>query len=336
MASDATALMLLQILGYGLFFFLMLQCAANRRRGRVVLAVVFWAIVSYAVLGLVMFSQFRDTWFGIEKMHYKGSLTGPFVNRNSSATFLAMGLTLGAVFFVESLKSLSRDRLRPTVLVLACVVLGVALVLTDSRMGIAAGAVGAALALVAGGARAGWGTARTTLLVLGVAIAGSALLAVYGAGVLERVLVIESAASSRGLLYAQVWSMIASRPLLGFGGGSFEIAFPLFHALPLTGDYVWDKAHSTYLALWAELGLVGGSLPLVFFAALGLKAVRSFLSSGDWVPGLSGLACLVVAALHSLVDFSLEIPANVYVLLTILSVSWHAHTRSAPPRGNAQ
>lgn len=333
-ASDATLLMAVQLLGYGVFFFLMLQATANAGRVQRILDVLFLVIAGYALFGLAMFTQFGDTLIGIEKWAYKGSVTGPFVNRNSFATFLAMGLATGAVLFVDALANWRRDVLRPALIVVGCFSIAAALALTDSRMGAAVGVLGLFIGLVAGALRAGWGVARASLIAAAILAGSGVLLFIYGSGMLERLFSVEASASSRWALYGQVWAMVASRPWLGFGGGSFELAFPLFHEQPVGSDFVWSKAHSTYLSLWAELGLVAGSVPILILLMLGLKATRNALRSDRWVPGLAAAACLTVVAVHSTVDFSLEIPADTFVLLTVLAAGWHDH--SAKPKSGAK
>jgi O-antigen ligase len=136
-------------------------------------------------------------------------------------------------------------------------------------------------------------------------------------------------------LYRQVATMIAADPWFGFGGGAFEWVFPLFNQPPLSADVVWDRAHSTYLGLWSEFGLVAGSVPLVIVAILAVGAAIGFWrSENGWSVPLAGLAVVAVAALHSTVDFSLEMPANAYVLLAVLGIGaasrmWAAGRRSA-------
>ena len=103
---------------------------------------------------------------------------------------------------------------------------------------------------------------------------------------------------------------------LGIGGGAFPEVYPIFHAAPVSSEVVWDRAHSTYLALWAELGILGGTLPLLLFGLLGWRSARAYAKEEHkWGPGLAAVACLVVAGLHSSVDFSLEIQANAFYLL---------------------
>jgi O-antigen ligase len=125
----------------------------------------------------------------------------------------------------------------------------------------------------------------------------------------------------RGALYTQVLEMIAARPWLGYGAGAFEVAYPLFHQLPVSADFVWDKAHSTYLGLWSELGLIAGSIPLIVFAMIAWLALRlSLKRRADWAAPAVALGVIVAGGVHSLVDFSLEIEANMFLLLALLAI----------------
>jgi O-antigen ligase len=165
--------------------------------------------------------------------------------------------------------------------------------------------------------------AGATPLLAGGLIAGLALLALFGGRVLERISGIENDAESRVELYRQTWGMIMSRPWTGFGGGSFEQAFQLFHAAPLSTDVVWDKAHSSYLTLAAELGLPVAIGVLLLLARVGLHGVSTlrFPEAGRRVP-LAVAGVILVAALHSLVDFSLEIQANAYLFAALLGIGY--------------
>lgn len=116
--------------------------------------------------------------------------------------------------------------------------------------------------------------------------------------------------------------MIALRPWLGYGGGAFELAYPLFHRLLVSADLVRDKAHSTYLGLWAELGIIAGSVPLIPVACIRIDALDLYLKRrGDWRAPAAAFCVVLVAALHSLVDFSLEMEVFLFLALLTLGVA---------------
>lgn len=95
---------------------------------------------------------------------------------------------------------------------------------------------------------------------------------------------------------------------------------------------VWEKAHSNYLSLWAEAGLVAGSLPLLAGLIAAAALARHALSRR---PGhalaIAGLGALALAALHSTVDFSLEIQANLFLLAALVALGL-----GAVPAGKAR
>jgi O-antigen ligase len=195
-------------------------------------------------------------------------------------------------------------------------VIGAALVATQSRMGFFAGLIGALSVTVLALSRRRatvWLIALSALLV-----ATLGLLVLNGGGLLERVGSLETAGDVRADLYRQVWGMILSSPWVGYGAGTFELAFPLFHQLPVSPDVVWNKAHSTYLSLWVELGFLFGSLPLFIVAAAALRLVRSASRGAAGAPRLAAIGVIAVAAVHSAVDFSLEIQAVAFTFIAIV------------------
>jgi O-antigen ligase len=329
LASGSTLLMLLQVAGYAVFAFLAMQVGVNQGRAHTLLRVVFFLIVGYALVGLVSLTQLGDTILGLEKWSYQGAATATFVNRNSFATFLAFGLVIGASLVASHLRHVEvagpkRFRLPETALLLVLaglVFILAALLATQSRMGFFAGAVGATVVLVAGMLKGRASTVAWLTTIALLAVSAVTLVSLFGLDLLERVGSVESAADVRGAFYTQIWQMIGARPWTGYGGGTFELAYPLFHQAPVSADLVWDKAHSTYLALWTELGLVAGSLPLLAVAILAGKSLIAFLRrDSSWAVSLAALGVVLVAAIHSLVDFSLEMQANTYMFLFVVAL----------------
>lgn len=332
-----TFLSLIQFASYGLLFFLMLQATYNIDRARRVLVALYIIVVIYAAYALFALTQLGDPILFFEKWAYQGSATATFVNRNSFATFLSFGLVIGVALATTSLlpnddeAGQRRNMMSSVLFAMGACIIAATLIATQSRMGFTAGVAGTLVTLVAvlsripRAARPIW----PALLIGGLGTA--ALFWLYGAELLERVGLFESSLAIRGSLYKQVVEMIASRPLTGFGAGSFELAFPLFQHLPVSPDLVWDKAHSTYLSLWVELGLIFGSMPMVIVALIGISTWRIFRTARRrWLHAAISLGVITTAAVHSLVDFSLEIQAVAYMFVAILAIGI-----TGPPRSPA-
>jgi len=326
-----TSLTLLQFATYGLLALLFLQVGYRNSRADRVLNGIFLIIVAYGLLGIVLQGQLGAL-LGIPG---SGSVaTGSFVNRNSYATYLAFGLAIGVALAIGQLEQVeSRRKRHRRVAALALIgaglfVIGAALIATQSRMGFVAGLVGAlsVTLLALAGRRLGTGIWLGVLAVLLLGTIG--MLALNGGGLLERVGSLETAGDVRGDLYRQVWQMILSSPLVGYGGGTFEGTFPLFHQLPVSPDVVWNKAHSTYFALWAEFGFLFGSLPLLMV----LAAVVRLLAARPSGPRLAAIGVIVVAAVHSSVDFSLEIEAVAFAFVAIVFLAIGAGIGAAEQR----
>ena len=251
LAPGATGALALQFMAYGVFALLMMQAGAREHRGVVVLDWIFGVIAAYAALGLFMFLQMGDTFFGIEKTYYQGSLTGTFINRNSNATFLASGWRRERD--ADGVARAARAAAQPAA--------------GGDRRGARShrhraarhqfadgdrgGMAGAAVALLAGAIKARFAWWKWAGLIALMAVGAAWMAPEFGAVALDRFLELDSSLGSRMALYQQVVTMIASDPLRGFGGGSFEWVFPLFHQPPLSADVVWDRAHNTYLGLWS-------------------------------------------------------------------------------------
>lgn len=332
-----TSLTLLQFASYGLLALLFLQVGYRGGRADRVLIGLFTIIVSYALLGIVLQGQVGDM-LGIPRSPSQTAATGPFVNRNNFATYLSFGLATGVALAVGRLEPRQNGQNRyRRIAAIALVatglfVIGAALVATQSRMGFTAGLLGALMVTILAlmGRRLSVGIWLVVFATLLVGTIG--LLAFNGSGLVERIGSLETAGDVRADLYRQVWGVILSSPLVGYGGGTFEGAFPLFHQLPVSPDLVWNKTHSTYLALWVEFGLVFGSLPLFIIAAATIRLVTTRTNGAAGVPQLAAIGVITVAAVHSTVDFSLEIEAAAFTFVAIVFLAIGAGIGAAERR----
>lgn len=343
-APGMTILSILCFVTYALYFLLLLQVTANRQRALFLAELIFAVIVAHAVWGLIALTLWGDSLLFFEKWAYFGVATGTFVNRNSFGTFLAIGFVLGlGLTFRAGMRRRSEGGQRlprhdekfarvglqavGTALILA------ALLASQSRMGLGAGVAGAMVLLVIAMAKSGIARGKGALL------AGAAVLAfvgivfvIYGGGTLDRLGSVESDADVRQQLYVQVMGMIERHWLTGIGAGTFEVGYPLYHRWPVSPDVIWDKAHNTYLTLWSELGVVFGSVPLLIFGVLSVRLVVLILQRNeDWWLSAISLAAIVVVAIHSLVDFSMEIQGVVFVFLFVLALGLDFRSKSDRP-----
>lgn len=326
-----TMLMLQRWFGYGLLFFLTLQVARNARRRLQLLRAISAAGTLYAVLAILAF-QWGNTILGFEKWAYLASVTGTFVNRNSFATFMAICLAVTLSLLVETMVDNRRDATRRgTVLLYAASALLIlaAILGSNSRMGLAVSLLGAATVIALAVIKRAVERRREVVLVAGMAVIGIAFVStLYSGDLWARFLELETASQVRLDLYRQVWGMVLERPWLGFGGGTFEQAYQVFHRPPVNADVVWDRAHNTYLTLWSELGLVFGSLPLLLVASLAWRtvgALRASPSPDATIP--AWISTIIVAAAHSMVDFSLEIYANALLFTFLAALATAASLR---------
>lgn len=297
---------------------------------RVVLIGLFVAGNAYALFGLVSL-QMGDTVLGLTKWAYEGSATGPFINRNSFATYLSLsamvslGLAAGIVVR-RARESADGDGPRGSIAALliylaSYFLLLVTIVATQSRMGLFACLSGSVL--IAGASMVLAGRLRAALyavpLLLG-ALGGAVYL--IGEGLLTRIEANGFSLENRLELYRQVMAMIELRPWTGWGGGTFEIAFRALQSEALSATFLWDRAHNSYLALWSELGLVFGSLPVLIVALIAVLILRKLAGATRSLPPmLIGLGAITVGAVHSLADFSLEIPSIAMLFTAILALA---------------
>jgi O-antigen ligase len=115
--------------------------------------------------------------------------------------------------------------------------------------------------------------------------------------------------------------MFRNKPVLGFGLGTFPVAYPQFRTF-YTNFFV-NEAHDDYVQLLAEMGVLGFGTMIWFVVVFYRGALHKIKNWMFDVPGAVSLACMVSVTgllVHSLFDFNLQIPANAalfYVLCTI-------------------
>ena len=159
---------------------------------------------------------------------------------------------------------------------------------------------------------------------LRVALAGGAavalvLLQLMGAGVSARFDLEGLADEGRLETYKSTLRMIDDHPWLGTGQGTFAYAFPAYRSPNVSLWGVWDLAHNTLLEIAADMGVPLAALVVAAWLAVFVVLVRgAFVRRGGLAVPVAGLAVAILAVLHSLIDFSLQIPGFAIVALCLV------------------
>jgi O-antigen ligase len=302
----------------------------SQRNFEIIVRFAQYSILVYVIYGLAAFALTPNMVLWAPKLAYRGNLTATFINRNTAATFVGTGVILwscSAFYSVQSFKLFSlrllllspmNEDLAFKIIVrsLAALMCFFALLLTGSRAGLICACFGLTVAI--------------TLMVASRRRARFWFVALSGSAAIALVILLLSRMGqilTRGLLDEARWSVyelcleaVRQRPLLGAGVGSFADLFPSLRTNQLSSGGVWDYAHSTILEIAVEMGVPVAAMIVIAALASFFILARAALTSNDRSrSSLAAIAGIVVLGyLHSLVDFSLQIPGYLIVFGILL------------------
>ncbi|MCM5559829.1 O-antigen ligase [Pleomorphomonas sp. JP5] len=324
----ATFDMLVRYLTYGLFFVLALQVAVEKKRAKTLFRVIYLGIAAHALIALASLSFFGDVLLFLPKEAYIGDATGTFVNRNSFATFAAFGAIMGvALIFGVDEDDVSRSQLSRILTQLGfnvapLALIGLALAFSHSRMGMFVAALGAGfVALIAVFRATGARRILAGMLIVAGLVTGAVLANTSGI-LFERMASVDRDADVRLAVYEQTLDLIAARPMSGYGGGTYEDAFRAVKSDPISPDVTFDAAHNLYLELAAELGIPAMIAVVLSVLLLAGTTAIAAMRRENWTIPAAAAAVVLAGSVHSLVDFSLQIPAIVLMMLLILALGF--------------
>ncbi|OAS17341.1 O-antigen ligase family protein [Paenibacillus oryzisoli] len=135
--------------------------------------------------------------------------------------------------------------------------------------------------------------------------------------------------TSRIGYYRDAWQMIIDSPMLGYGGGAWNILQYHYQTAAYTVLYL----HNHWLETWIETGLIGVLLFTTIVIMFIWRGLSSYLKSDDptkiWVAScLAVFGCLLI---HSTVDFTFEYPLlfGLWVIFGIFSNTSSAELNTA-------
>jgi O-antigen ligase len=312
--------------------------AARDRRYMRLMHVILALNVAVTVLSLLQYALAPNMLLWVEKRHYLDSFTGTFVNRNSAATYfgvlliVSLSLTLNQLTQGQAYRlllvrqSLTRSERRQLARLvaycIATVVLAIALLLTKSRAGVFSALVGVVIFTAAFGflaLRARLSALKALAMTI-ICVSGTvALFVAYGEGWIGRLRADGLFDETRACVYKSMLPAIRDHFWLGSGLGTFQDLFPSYR-LPecgVTGH--WEMGHSVYLEGLLALGASFVVCAFLFYYRLLGAYVYGLLERRRWrfVP-LSCLGVMAAVTLHSMVDFSLQIPGVAVLVAAVL------------------
>ena len=218
---------------------------------------------------------------GAQLNPYEGRLlTGPIGYANGLAALVAIGIAVSVALAAR----------RRYLAAVPLVVLVPALLLTNSRAGLTACAVGAVVAIAVA-------TGRRTL--------AAAVVAAATLGLTALLLFTPASFGDRVSFWRAARHIGAAHPLGGAGAGTFHVEYASF---PPAHD-----AHSLYLQAFAELGVVGLVLAVAIVAFPLAVAIRRGLAAPA--------AGLAVFALHAGVDWDWQLPVVAVAGLALIAAA---------------
>ncbi len=274
-------------------------------------------------------------------------MSGTFVSSNNFGCFCGMALaTVIALLFVERRRRPDFDDeegggasarfltwitgTRLALLALAFLFLG-CLMISGSRASFAATIVGVmALFFLMMRERLKTRDQLGRALLVGVAVAVAIGLLAGGQMIRKISYFQQSDTADRVIIWRTAAKAIGDSPWWGWGLGSFADIYAVYQPKEIIQPN--DKAHSTPLETVVELG-IPGAIPawLVVLIPWAICLRGAWRRRHRYLPA-AAFAISSIAILHSIVDFSLQIPAIGFFVSAFLGMGWaQAFSRTAPP-----
>jgi tetratricopeptide (TPR) repeat protein/O-antigen ligase len=353
-APSVTWAALIEVLACGAVFFLILcypfgfvgaEREANARFMRHLVLALVTIGAAVALVGLVEKATWngRILWFFVPQdwqaaAPEKVRASGPFVNPDHFANFLATILPLAVVGAIFPLAAVRREHAADlrTPCAVAAFLMAAGILLSLSRGAWIASTVGVCLGLGlsfkhardrAPALLSRLGARVMPILLTGFVIFLVLMLFVIGpsgrdeaAGRIAPTILRGDSLGLKPSAWRDSLGMIAEFPIFGVGLGCWPEIFPHYQRPPAM-QFFYRQPENDYLQFLAETGLAGALIGLWFGAVVWRKcrAAAAQLSTRQW-PLFAGLGAGIAGALiHEFFDFSLHTPANALLFIVMLA-----------------
>lgn len=322
------------------FFLLFATFVQNNDRRYLAVNVILAICVLIALIGI------GQSYIG--KMLWQRGAYGPFVNRNHFAGFLEMGVGLAGGLIIGRVVK----QVMLAIYVSCALALCAGIALSASRGGVIALAAEIVfLALISipnfissrksksassdRGSRAASGKGGVLLramaaLILGFGGLAGAVWLVGSEGLVQNIS--QTQGEFQGELPASerfsrrdIWNatsqLIKEHPYIGVGLGAFQFAYTRYDQS--SGAQRVEQSHNDYLQIVADAGLIGGLITLAFVLLLfarGFYAAQTHNREKRAIT-LGALAGCFAIAVHSFVEFNLQITSNAQLFLALAALA---------------
>jgi O-antigen ligase len=327
-----------RFLVYALFFLALLHVQFKKNEMISILKILVLSSVLQVILGLLKYLH-GNKYFFLFFHELKESdslvkyLTGTLGNPNHFAFYLGMVLPLFLALlflklqFLEGGKSLREkiiaavDKNKLLLLYAAVpVLLGTGIILTGSRAGI----ITMILCFLIFGQLAIYlkqGKSIRRKLTFFFLVITAAALFIGIQTTVKKFLSTSFESSGRFLRWPATLTMSKDFLIFGAGFGTYRYSYFLYD--PDEGGNWSTHAHNDYLEILSEGGIIGS---ILFFLLIGMiiySIIRMWWARGHpeiKVLGIGIITSLFAVVFHSFFDFSLRIPANVFIFVLVLAL----------------
>ncbi|MFN0112734.1 MAG: O-antigen ligase family protein [Blastocatellia bacterium] len=307
-----------------------LRSSERRRKVLIALTVFGFAVSLFAIAQRL---TYNGKMYWIRPVSAYIAPYGPYGNYNHFAGLVELILPLSLAYLLFARVNLEQRLLW----FFSVVMMAVALVFSGSRGGVLAlGIQLLAMMLIAGwmqrrGLSEEIGLAGNKLIV-GGALAAALLLTLWIGyePLAKRFSLLRQGTSEYSLVtrteyWRGAWQMFADHPVTGVGLGAFPAAYPAYGRSSVKNERL-EHTHNDYLQLLTDGGLIGGLIGLWFLVEL-IRRLRRQIRQlpqsrhSERALTLGGCVALLGIAIHSFLDFNLQIAANALLFLLVVALT---------------
>ncbi|HYE64505.1 MAG TPA: O-antigen ligase family protein [Pyrinomonadaceae bacterium] len=329
----STRLTLVRLFALFIYFAAALVFTDSSHRLRLLVRTIIIFGFLLAILGLIQ-SFTRPTKVYWLRELQQSTPFGPFINRHHFAGYmeLTMALPLGLLF------SGAVEREKSFIYIFAAGMMGIALIMTNSRGGIISLFAEAAFLVAVTGfrrkhgrhhatqkhgrmrgalVRAGLGLSLVLAILIGVILLGGEAALSRFVGTVNA----EDPTTGRAHYWSVTLDIIRNHPLIGTGLGAYGVVYTRYDSR--NGLFRLEQAHNDYLQVIADAGLLGAALGLLFLVALFRLGSARLETEDRFRRGVAtgALAGCFAVLVHSFFDFTLHTTSNALLFLILAALA---------------